>query len=109
MRGCSYAFDPRASRNGKRNRFHRFRFENLAKQKNHFRHFRCSPVPSQFCCLYMERGSSAVKGELRLNLPFFIHHKNRFTMYEVIIDGIVYRGSEEYILQVIKEDRENRG
>lgn len=30
-------------------------------------------------------------------------------MYEVIIDGKVYRGTKEYILQVIAEDRENRG
>ena len=30
-------------------------------------------------------------------------------VYEVIIDGIVYRGSKDYIQQVIREDRENRG
>lgn len=30
-------------------------------------------------------------------------------MYEVVIDGIVYRGSKEYILEVIAADRENRG
>lgn len=30
-------------------------------------------------------------------------------VYQVIIDGIVYRGSKDYIQQVIKDDRENRG
>lgn len=29
-------------------------------------------------------------------------------VYQVIIDGVVYRGSQDYIRQVIKEDRENR-
>lgn len=29
-------------------------------------------------------------------------------MYEIVIDGVVYRGSKEYILQVIADDRENR-
>lgn len=29
-------------------------------------------------------------------------------VYQVVIDGIVYRGSKEYIQKVIAEDRENR-
>lgn len=30
-------------------------------------------------------------------------------VYQVVIDGIVYRGSRSYIQQVIADDRENRG
>lgn len=30
-------------------------------------------------------------------------------IYQCIIDGIVYRGSKDYIQQVIRDDRENRG
>ena len=38
-----------------------------------------------------------------------MRNSNKPTTYEVVIDGIVYRGSLDYIKQVIAEDRENRG
>ena len=30
-------------------------------------------------------------------------------VYQVVSNGIVYRGSKDYIQKVIKDDRENRG
>lgn len=30
-------------------------------------------------------------------------------VYQVVINGVVYRGSKSYIQRVIAEDRENRG
>lgn len=34
--------------------------------------------------------------------------KSTEPIYQCIIDGIVYRGSKDYIQQVIRDDRENR-